>query len=205
MKIRIVTNAIEKHGMPRYIEHTDRLKARYCASAGWEYVCRRDDVHPELPPHWSKPSVLMEALRDCDWVVWMDCDAAPVNRYVDIAGYLATVGDRIVMQRDIYNWNAGVFAVPRSRMDWLEYIEEQRNCPQYHRHWMEQLAMIDSFKGRWGACVVQPPREIGWNSYLPLYHRKGDPNLWREGDWVLHLPALDNGLRERIFYGISTD
>ena len=203
MKIRLVTNAVYPNGCPRFVVITDGTKARWCELNGWEYVRRSEIVHPENPPHWSKPRLLLDALDGCDWVVWMDCDAAILNLRKLVTAYLASVGDRIVMQKDHYGWNSGVFAVPRARADFLERVDELHDRPEYQSGFYEQQAMMDLLgQDAWSGMVEEPPRWLGWNSYFPLYHGRNRAIFYKEGDWVLHLPGVDDDLRDRIFSGI---
>jgi hypothetical protein len=47
--------------------------------------------------------------------------------------------------------------------------------------------------------VEVPPKGIGWNSYLSIYGRNDDPNLYGDGHWCLHIPCKPDSIRNRIF------
>ena len=200
MKIAIATNCI--YGSePEYIKYTDRYKMQYCEKWGIDYLHTSDNPLPSLHAVWSKIPIVMDELKGYDWVVWMDADATTVGMEFDIASYLSGLDDKVVMQKDKLNWNAGVFAVSngaRTRK-WLDKIYEMRTVPKYSRGWREQQAMIDSFKSGWGDVVEVPPKGIGWNSYLPIYGRNDDLNLYEDGHWCLHIPGKPDSIRNRIF------
>ena len=200
MKIAIATNCI--YGSePEYVKYTDRYKMQYCEKCGIDYLRTSDNPLPRLHAVWSKIPIVMDELKRYDWVVWMDADATTVGMEFDIASYLYGLDDKVVMQKDKLNWNAGVFAVSngaRTRK-WLEKIYEMRTVPKYNRGWREQQAMIDSFKSGWGDVVEVPPKGIGWNSYLSIYGRDDDPNLYEDGHWCLHIPGKPDSIRNRIF------
>lgn len=205
MKIAIVTNAIYKP-LPRYVRLADEQKRRYCDKWGLDYVRKTENPHPDLHPVWCKPSVLLSLIDRYDWLVWMDCDAMPTNFDFDLAGFLAGVGERVVMIRDINGWNNGVFSLPCTSAGrrWLEDVESHCRDARYQRGFREQQAMADSFAGEWGWLVEEPPERIGWNDYMAaLYHREGDRNVWSERSWVLHLPAVGNDERANIFRGLA--
>lgn len=204
LRIALVTNAIYSR-TPRFVKITDNLKQAYCQAQDIKFVRLHDNPHRDLHPVWCKPRVLLNTLYDYDCVVWMDCDAAPLNKDFDLRHFIAGQGDRVIMQRDINGWNAGVFSVPHTDdgLAWLQYIEDRRNEPQYQHRFREQQAMADSFAGEWGRIVTEPPQHIGWNSYLHIYNRTGDKNIYKPGHWCLHLPAVDNARRAELFEGLA--
>ena len=200
MKIAIATNCI--YGSePEYVKHTDRYKTQYCEKWGIDYLRTSDNPLPSLHAVWSKIPIVMDELKGYDWVVWMDADATTAGMEVDVASYLSGLDDKVVMQKDKLNWNAGVFAVSNGARtgQWLEKIYEMRTVPKYNRGWREQQAMIDSFKSGWEDVVEVPPKGIGWNSYLSIYGRDDDPNLYGDGHWCLHIPGKPDSIRNRIF------
>ena len=200
MKIAIATNCIYD-SEPEYVKYTDRYKREYCEKWGIDYLRTSDNPLPSFHAVWSKIPIVMDELKGYDWVVWMDADATTAGMGFDIASYLSGLDDKVVMQKDKLKWNAGVFAVSngaRTRK-WLEKIYEMRTVPKYNRGWREQQAMIDSFKCGWEDVVEVPPKGIGWNSYLPIYGRNDDPNLYGDGHWCLHIPGKPDSIRNRIF------
>ena len=125
MKIAIATNCI--YGSePEYVKHTDRYKTQYCEKWGIDYLRTSDNPLPSLHAVWSKIPIVMDELKIYDWVVWMDADAATVGMEFDVASYLSGLDDKVVMQKDKLNWNAGVFAVSNGARtgQWLEKIYE---------------------------------------------------------------------------------
>ena len=202
MKIAMLTNALYG-SMPDWVAFTDLLKCRYCGAYGIDYVRTAANPHPELRPEWQKPKVILDAMKaGHDWIIWMDCDAAPINIGYDVRPYLAGVGDHVVMMKDIMGWNSGVFALPNTTRGrrWMTLIESMRNDKRYHQGVYEQTAIAETFDmDEWRDFVVEPPREIGWNNYLELYGQRGDPNLFRVGHWTLHVPAGSDQIRSSIF------
>ena len=171
MKIAMLTNAVY-NSLPEYVAITDVMKCMYCGRHGIEYVRMAANPHPEIRPEWQKPRLMLDVMRNHDWTVWVDCDAAPINMAFDLEKYLSGVGDHVVMVKDIMGWNNGVFAVPGTDMavKWMELVESHRNDDKYQKGFLEQWAMSDTFElDEWRDFVVEPPREIGWNNYLELY------------------------------------
>lgn len=197
MDVALMTNCIYSQ-MPEYARLTDTQKAIYCRKNGLSWLCMRSNPRPDSHPVWGKPFLIAWALEQYDWCVWMDADAVPVKMDFDLEDFLAEVDKPLVMARDINGWNAGVFAVRRDAKWWLHEIDSRRH--RYTRGFREQQAISDSIAA--GEIeVFEPPREIGWNDYLPiLYNRHGDPNVFEQGrSWCLHLPAVKDARRAEIF------
>lgn len=131
----------------------------------------------------------------------MDGDAMPIKMDFDLKKFLSSINDQVVMSKDIINFNNGVFAVPNKpkSIEWLNYVNSLRNEKQYSGYWGDQEAMIDTFNDeKWNQIVYQPDYKIGWNSYLPIYNREGDPNLYqKDQSWCLHLPGI-NSYKKRL-------
>lgn len=199
MNICLVTNAIYDP-VPEYVQYTNALKQLYCDSWGIEYLFTSENPLPHLHPQWCKTTFMLKALEEYDWAVWIDCDAATVGMEFDLGGFLSTVGDKVVIAKDINGWNSGVLAVSNKErsMKWLNYIHSLRDEPKYRNGWREQQAMSDSFSGSWKGIELVPQSGIGWNSYLDIYGRK-EPNLYEHGHWVLHIPGVRDEIRDRIF------
>ena len=198
MRISIVTNTIYR-AEPSYVAITDELKTEWCSAHGVEYIRSSYNPHPDLHPVWCKPSVLLRFFACRDWLVWMDADAAPVGDRV-LDGVLDGAGDRVVMARDINGWNAGVFAVPCTDFGrhFLGAVDSHSHDAAYQCGFREQQCMADIFE----ACpdvVFEPPRGFGWNCYPDIYNRAGDPNIYKNGDFCLHIPGASDATRERIF------
>lgn len=195
----IMTNVIYDR-IPQYVQVSDRNKTRYCLRHGITFLNMRVNPRPDSHPVWSKPSLMAWALEQYRWCIWMDADAIPLNLGFDVAGYLSSVEEPVVMGQDINGFNAGVFAVRDDARDWLLKIDSRRK--EYTRGFKEQQAMSDSIGAGEVKCHI-PPLEIGWNDYIPeLYNRTCDKNIYRRGQsWVLHLPAVKDCDRAYIMQG----
>ena len=201
MKVGIVTNCLYKTE-PEYVVHTDDYKYRYCEKWGIDYLRTNDDIHPDNPPAWSKPAIMLRSIRDYDWLIWMDADAATVGMDFDVAGFLSRAPSRVVIQKDKLNWNSGVFALHNDERSirWMDYIESQRNVPRYQYGWWEQKAIIQSFgMDEWKDIMWVPRADVGWNSYLPIYTDTDEPNAYHKGHWCLHVPGKPDVVRNDIF------
>lgn len=212
MKIAIVTNAVYENE-PGYVKATDQLKELYCGKFGYTYLKTSNNPHPEMTGHWSKFRALLEALDGgYDWVVWMDCDAAPARLDYDIADVLGGLdGTRVVIRRDILGWNSGVFAVPNTETmrRWLEWLDSEDTRKVFdNMPFKDQDAIAHSlgyagvFTNRW----YEPPEEVGWNQFDGIYkwyYPNRIPNKFVEGkSWCLHIAGYSDQHREWRFRSI---
>lgn len=204
MKIALVTSIAYKNGNPEYVKYTNELKRVYCDKWGWDFQIETKLYHPEVHPVWNKLPVLLRILmrQEIDWAIWMDADATPVNMNKDISSYLAGEEAKVILAEDVNGINCGVFAVPNTRFvkGWLQYIEARRSLPQYKSGWKEQTAMRDSFMiSPYCHIWKTPPKNLGWNNYLDIYPYKNEVNLFKDGDWCLHVPGASDEQRNEIF------
>lgn len=95
-----VEAALAKHRQPEvktiitsYVGDAEPMRSvalptveRYAAAHGYQVV---EATKPEgLAPHWGKVPALRDALRSCDFAVWIDGDAAFLDDAPDLAGHL---------------------------------------------------------------------------------------------------------------------
>ena len=195
-----------------FVAVTNALKQLYCDKFGHRFIYSQDNPRPEISGQWAKFSIILHAFKDhgADWAIWMDADAAPVNFGFDVAKFLETqANDKIIMAKDILGWNSGVFAVPNCprAIEWLTMLDSDETVRKYDPYpqkypFKDQDAIKDTLEGGYADFVVQPPPEIGWNSYDKIYGKYSDgmPNEFIDGQhWCLHIPGFYHGHRTKRF------
>lgn len=204
-KIAIVTNACYNQ-TPGYIKYTDELKRRCCEKWDMSYERTDGNPHPGMHAVFCKFRNLINAMKKgFDWLVWMDCDAAPVTMEADLSGWLDTMPRKVVMLKDALGWNAGVFAVPccDRAMKWLEWLDRPENLKKFDKGYRDQDEMAYTFSTHYADFIVDDGYEFGFNNYDDLYKHSNKPNLFIEGrSWCLHIPGYNNEYREERFRNI---
>ena len=71
-KIKIVQYM---HGSLEYFPWSEWINRRYCERHGYTYVVRRDQPRTDRHVIWHKISVILDELRDCDYLLFVDADA----------------------------------------------------------------------------------------------------------------------------------
>ena len=203
--ICIVTNAVYKEA-PRYLEHTDELKRRYAERHGMNYNRLAHHPHPGMHGVFCKFWAIRSSFDVAtDWVVWMDCDAAPVTMDADLRAWLKGKPKKVIMLKDALGWNAGVFAVPNCRraIEWLAWLEDMDNMRRFDRGYRDQDEMAWTFANNFRDFILEDGYDFGLNNYDDIYPHKAKPNLFAEGrSWCLHIPGYSNGYREARFGNI---
>ena len=107
---------------------------------------------------------------------------------------------KIVCSTDILGLNFGVFAVPCNEFGkaFLEELESHCHDEKYQRRFKEQQCVMDMIAEHpdW---LLEPPRSIGWNTYLNIYGRAEEPNRYFDGAWCIHLPGIKNETLREIY------
>jgi len=141
------------------------------------------------------------AANDADVIVSLDCDTLITNYNIKIEDYLDDTHSFFICE-DYNGLNAGVFVIKNSKWsaDFLSYILQ---CEGQSGMYCEQdaiLSYMKSFPNNENIKILPHP---SINSYLyesypeipPQSHEQGQ---WVEGDYILHLPGMDNQTRIKI-------
>lgn len=203
--IWIVTNAVYREE-PAYIKYTDELKERYTKKHLMGYARYHYHHHPEMHGVFSKFWAIRNTLKNAtDWVVWMDCDAAPVTMDADLREWLKDKPKKVIMLKDALGWNSGVFAVPNCprAYEWLDWLEDMKNMKAFDHGYRDQDEMAWTFENNFRDFILEDGYDFGLNNYDDIYPHVKKPNLFVEGkSWCLHIPGYSNGYRELRFENV---
>lgn len=107
---------------------------------------------------------------------------------------------KIVCSTDILGLNFGVFAIPCNSFGkyFLELLDSHSHDDKYQRRFREQQCAMDIFAEHpdW---LLEPPRSLGWNTYLNIYGRTTEPNRYFDGAWCIHIPGVKNDTLREIY------
>lgn len=202
MKVAIVTNAIYQTE-PLFVKYTDTLKKRYCDKHEMSYCRYSYNPDPSMSPLFCKFDSIRKALKEGnDWVIWMDCDAAPVTMEVDIIEWLSKKEQKVIMLKDALGWNAGVFAVPNCEkaFKWLDWLDKKENKNRFDKGYRDQDEMAYTFATIFSSFIHEDGYDFGLNNYDDIYPYKDKPNLFVKGkSWCLHIPGKDEHYRNDRF------
>jgi len=141
------------------------------------------------------------AANDADVIVSLDCDTLITNYNIKIEDYIDDIHSFFIC-KDYNGINAGVFVIKNNKWanGFLSYILQ---CEGQSGMYCEQdaiLSYMKSFPNNENIKILPHP---SINSYLyesypeipPQSHEQGQ---WVEGDYILHLPGIDNQTRIKI-------
>ena len=194
-------------------EVTAPNKAAYCCRHGYSWLPQTAGFVAARPIAWSKIYFLRQLLPQYDWLMWSDVDSLITNPAIALEHLVDQPAD-LLITRDHIGVNSGSFllrntAWSRSFLDALWDLPSQ---PEYqsayslssdrmweNRAFMLQLRHPDS---RRHARII-PQRQL--NSYHPALTPAGPASAHRPGDFVLHLPGMDNPTRLQILSAYARD
>lgn len=184
----------------------------YAQRHGHKYVLHQDLPRPDLGPQFSKPTVVLNALRvpsPPDWVFYIDCDAFFTNFDTAIEDILETYGassagdaagadsPHLLVAEDPGGINTGVLVVRSSPWSarFLARVEENRFPVAWDQSmffWeilMPGLLQADAAAG--GVDFQLPPEvalvhQAHLNAFVPPASRDWHAYEWRPGDFVKH-------------------
>lgn len=162
---------------------------------------------------WEKIALIIDLYKkirnDFDWLFYCDADAMIMNHTIRIESFIDNTKD-FIATHDINGFNAGVFLLKNS--DWaLNFMERVWNVDPHHPEMegrfgetlAEQLAIKHVMKympDHERAEHIKIVSQNLFNCYLyneySLSYKEGN---FKSGDFILHLPGMENHKREEIF------
>jgi hypothetical protein len=161
----------------------------YCKTNHYDFIAYYGKLDPLRPAPWSKIPLILAYIRDYEWCVWIDADAAIINKSITIESLLEGYeGYDFVVSRDDNGINCGVFVLKNTDPA-INMLISSYNKTQYINHpWWEQKAIMEFLKDE--ACGVK----VG---YIAKNRINSYTNDYKAGDFILHTPGMAN--RPEIF------
>lgn len=181
-------------------------KAAYCQQHGYAWHPCTTGFVPDRPVAWSKIHFLREILPAYDWVMWSDVDSLITNPAIRLETLTDHPAD-LLITRDHIGVNSGSFllrncAWSRQFLDELWTLPSRVEFTQTYGLWSDRmwenraflLLMLHAETRRHTHFL--PQRTL--NSYHPEFASAGPDSRHQPGDFVLHLPGMDNARRLTI-------
>jgi hypothetical protein len=181
-------------------------KADYCRRHGYAWLPFREGFDSSRPVAWSKILFLRRHLADYDWLMWSDVDSAITNPALGLESLVKRAGD-LLITRDGTGLNSGSFLIRNCAWS-HRFLQAAWECPDtddYRRHfeittdrmWENRAFLLLAPAPAHRAHVrVIPQRQL--NSYPPEFSAPHPGSAHAEGDFVVHLPGLDESTRLRV-------
>lgn len=181
-------------------------KAAYCRRHGYAWLPQTAGFVAERPLAWSKIAFLRRLLPAYDWVMWSDADSLITNPALRLEPLVDQPAD-LLITCDHNGVNTGSFLLRNCAWSrrFLEELWELPAHPDYtpayelwsdrmwdNRAFLLHLARPESRRH----CRFLPQRRL--NSYHPQLTEAGPASRHRPGDFVLHLPGIDNATRLQV-------
>lgn len=172
----------------------------YCEKHGYDYI-EVTNCNCGRHPVWEKIFLLKERLKDYDYLFWCDCDAIITNNSIKLESFICN--QDLIITHDLFGLNAGVFLIKNS--EWSKnYLNKVWDAcgtiPSiYKSYGGDQSAMEYMAKGE--DSHIKVVNQCIFNSYKnSLYDRSYNEKIdWEPGDFILHLPGIENSCRIKIF------
>lgn len=173
------------------------VNLRYCRGQRYDFRFYAKGFDKIRHPSWSKILFVREALRDYDWVMWMDADAIVTDHGKGLDYYMK-LGGVLTIGEDLPKWglNAGVFLLRKCdpAFKWLDEVWE---TPKFVRVNHEQERIVELAPKMGSNVVVYPPRAL---QGFAATHEYPEKFIWRSGDFIAHClgPGVGESRTQRI-------
>ncbi len=178
-------------------------KRAYAARHGYDLLFRDDFDYAKTPLGFERVEMVLDHLKDYDWMLYTDADAIITNPAVRVEDLIDEAYD-VIVSHDArvtghVEVNNGVMLVKNT--EWAHNLFRWMHQPKYHQHpWLSQQAIMDSINHGDGRSHIKLTHfrtfNSLWHSALPEYN-------WQPGDFVLHAAGFGNGWRKTLFTEIT--
>ncbi len=183
-------------------------KASYCRRHGYTWLPFNAGFDPSRPVAWSKIMFIRRHLADYDWLMWSDADSAITNPAIRLENLVNRAGDLFITS-DGVGLNSGSFLIRNCAWSqgFLREAWELPGTPAYHRHfdinsdrmWENRaFLMLATAPAHRSHVRIVPQRRL--NSYPPEFAAPHPGSAHAPGDFVVHLPGLDEATRIRMLH-----
>jgi len=175
---------------------------RYAHAHGYKFVALHDRLANGRPPAWDKVVLLHSLAKENELVVWIDCDALPLEGAPDVAGALTP--NRFLHLVEHRNGrdripNTGVLVLQGGDRScaFLDQVWRQRRF--VHDRWWENAA-VNHLLGYRDVGGVRPVAPSRWRSRVGFLDRAWNsiPDDTSPRPHIVHFPGvpIDDRLRE---------
>jgi len=164
-------------------EYTSSVNQDYCRFRGYNFRLYTEGFDESRPASWSKLLFVKDALKNYEFVFWIDTDAVFTNKSLSIERFIQK-GGNIFVGREPYKFHFGIFLIRNS--EWSFWLLD--------KIW----SIYPHDLGGWEQAVFNElvtTNQVGNNMiYFPLksFMSVVAPGLWdmefkwQEGDFIGH-------------------
>jgi len=152
------------HGTQEYFPWSEWINRRYCERHGYDYVVRRD--RPRIDRHicWHKVPIILDELRDCEYLLFLDADAVFYSHELTLENELVPElhGKPILMAQDCGNeslrWHPGQ---PNSGVIFMKNTDRVK---RFFTEWDHASEIDEETRWNW------PPEQLAlWRHVVPKF------------------------------------
>ena len=152
------------YGNFEYFPYSEWINRRYCERHGYQYVLRRDMPRTDRHLCWHKIPVILDELKNCDYLLFLDADAVFYSHELTVENELLPEmqGKSLLMAQDCgdesYRWHPGY---PNSGVILMKNDEKSYN---FTAEWNAASEIDEETRWKW------PPDQLAlWRIVLPKY------------------------------------
>jgi tetratricopeptide (TPR) repeat protein len=183
-KSKIAVLTLWTKEIEEYAQLTIPNNLDYCKKNRYDFIAHYGKIDPSRPAAWSKIPLILDYIRDYEWCMWIDADAAFINKSITLEILLEDYkGCDMVISGEVSNICSGVFILKNSDAA-IKMLEAAYSKTQYIKHrWWEQIAIIDVLRDK--SCGVK----VG---YIPKNRINSGIHDYKAGDFIIHTPYVPN-------------
>ena len=194
MKITLLTLSSEEFWFINQLSAPNKLE--YCLRWQIQFAMRKV---PLSNPWWVKGEHILSLLDDCDWLWFMGADTLIMNQTISVERFLDEQYDFIIGKD--YNGINNDVCFFKNSVGSKNFIKDCFKLKDHCTNDQDAMKLVMESVSDFKYCIV--PQKL-FNAYLydtePAYasYPRGYEGNFSQGDFVLHLPGMDNIRRQQL-------
>ncbi|MEI7942674.1 MAG: DUF273 domain-containing protein [Candidatus Riflemargulisbacteria bacterium] len=170
---------------------TSNTKKKYCDKLGYGLKIHTEGFDSTRQPSWSKILFIKNALKEYEYVFWIDANAIITNRNMRIEKFISLGGDIFICNENPEMiFDTGVFLI-RS-CDWsFGLLDEMWNVPGWNGFDLAEQTAFNQlvYNNTIGNRMVYYPMRTFNSLYMSLVRTELE---WQPGDFIAHRKSVSS-------------
>lgn len=196
-KSKIAVCSLYTSKIESFATHTTINFQDYCDRNNYDFICSNASLDLDRPLQWSKIKILQQNLKDYEWLMWIDADAAIMNKDIKIESIIDNNYNIIIAREDCRDKiiiNTGVFLIKNT--EWSKnFLTSWYNLKGFIRKgWYDQSAFIHLYNSK---IDIKNNVKIIKQKLINSFN-----DSFTKGDFIIHFPgnANKNLLKQLSYY-----
>lgn len=170
-----------------FAKYTTQNFQDYCDKNNYDFICSNVSIDLSRKPTWSKIMILQQNLKNYEWLMWIDADAAITSKDIKIESIIDDNYNIIITREDCRDGiiiNAGVFLIKNT--EWSKNFLDK---------WNKQSKFVRRVFGDQKGFEQLYENSVDIRNNTKIIKQKimnSFPEMFTKGDFIIHMIGSSN-------------